>query len=291
MRQALHEQQCFAHADGVTDAIMAVHELVSFKPSEHIVTEGNHDNDIYFILAGTVSVQVKGREVAVRGAGLHVGEMAMIEPAEKRCATVVCLDEVVAAKVAEPKFAEIAEKYPYLWRRLAMELGARLRERGKHVRAPNQRPHIFLGSSVEGITVAKEIQLGLTHLNGVVHLWTNNVFIPGHGTMEDLEAMVNACDVGVVVCTPDDKVINVDRQVDMHAPRDNCILELGMSIGALGRKRTLLVRPRGRDLKIPTDLLGITPIEYVGDDPEHLSAHISHVCTLIEKVVKSEGPR
>lgn len=125
----------------------------------------------------------------------------------------------------------------------------------------------------------------------LTYLWTNNVFIPGHGTMEDLEAMIAACDIGVIVCTPDDKVINVDRHIDMLAPRDNCVLELGMCIGVLGQCRTLLVRPRGRNLKIPTDLLGITPIDYVGDDPANLSAHVSPVCTAIEKVVKAQGPR
>jgi predicted nucleotide-binding protein len=166
----------------------------------------------------------------------------MIEPSANRSATAIALEPVVAGKVSEPDFATLADKYPYLWRRLAMELGDRLRERSKHVRAPNPRPVIFIGSSVEGLAVAKEIQAGLTHLRAVTYLWTNNVFIPGHGTMEDLERQIGTSDLGVIVCTLDDKVVNLDREVDAYAPRDNCILELGMCIGSLGRHRTLLVR-------------------------------------------------
>ncbi len=293
IRQAIYEQHCVAHNDEVADALLRVLELVSYNKDDVIIKQDAHDNDVYFLMAGTVSIMVNGREMALRQAAQHVGEMALIEPSVKRSATVVALEPVVAAKVSEPNFAAIAEIHPYLWRRLAMELGDRLRERSKHVRSPNTRPHVFIGSSVEGLAVAKEIQLGLAHLNVVVHLWTNNVFIPGHGTLDDLETKIHACDIGVMIFTQDDKSVNADRGVDMLAPRDNCILELGMCLGALGRHRTLLVKPRTRDLKIPSDLVGNTPIEYTGDDPDpnNLTAHISPVCTAIEKIVKAQGPR
>jgi predicted nucleotide-binding protein len=291
VRQAVYEQQCIAHNDTVTDAIMGVHQLVFFKAGEQIIVQGAHDNDIYFILAGTASIQVNGREMAIRGAGLHVGEMALIQPASKRSATVIAIEPVVAAKISEPDFATVAEKHPYLWRRLAMELAERLRERSKHVRAPNPRPVLFIGSSVEGLQVAKEIQSGLAHLNSVVHIWTNNVFVPGHYTIEDLERQIGHSDFGIIACTQDDKIVNEDRGINTYAPRDNCILELGMCIGQLGRERTVLVRPRTKDIKIPTDLLGVTPAEYCADDPANLSAHIGPVCTAIEKLVKSNTPR
>ena len=84
------------------------------------------------------------------------------------------------------------------------------------------------------------------------------------------------------------EVINVTRGVDTVAPRDNVILELGMCIGAMGRKRAFLVRPRGVELKIPTDLLGITPIDYKSDDPANLAVHLSPVCTQINQAVERE---
>lgn len=291
IRESLHEQKCIAHNAEVTDALFAAHKFATFKPGEVLIQQDAGDNDILFILAGRVSIRVNGREMALRQGGHHIGEMAMIERSAKRSATAVALEPTVVARVSEADFTPIATRFPDLWRRLAMELGDRLRERSKYVRPPNPRPVVFIGSSVEGLAIAKEIQAGLVHLDAVIYLWTNNVFVPGSYTMEDLERQINASDIGIVVCSADDEIINEDRKIDMLAPRDNCVLELGMCIGALGRKRTLLVRPRTRDLKIPTDLLGITPIEYRADDPANLPAHISPVCTAIEKVVKAQGPR
>jgi CRP/FNR family transcriptional regulator, cyclic AMP receptor protein len=291
LREAILNQQCVAHDDAIADAICATSELVEIKPGDRLTDQGGHDNDIYLILAGRISIRVNGREMAIRQAGQHVGEMVTINPAATRSATTVALEETIVAKVSEPAFATIAEAHPLLWRRLAKELGDRLRERTKFVKAPNPRPVIFIGSSTEGLTIANEIQAGLSHDDYVLTVWTNNVFIPGHGTMEDLQARITTADFGVLVCTPDDRIINEDRGVDEYGPRDNVILELGMCLGALGQHRTLLVQPRIKELKKLTDMLGITPIDYKADDPDNLTAHIGPVCTAIRKVIEMEGVR
>lgn len=291
LREAILDQQCVAHDEAIADGLCASLELISLKPGAVLITQDAHDNDLYLVLAGRISIRVNGREVAIRQARQHVGEMAMIDPSAGRSATAVALGASVVAKVSEPSFATLADAHPKLWRRLAIELSNRLRERSKYVRAPNPRPVIFIGSSVEGLKVAEQIQAGLSHAYVVPQIWTNNVFVPGHGTMEDLEARITTADFGVLVCTPDDRVINEKREVDELAPRDNVILELGMCLGALGRYRTMLVKPRMRDLKIPTDMLGITPIDFTADDPANLAAHIGPVCTAIKAVVEKLGTR
>ena len=48
-------------------------EVAPFPSGSGIVLESAPDNDLYFILAGTVSIQVFGREIAVRTAGQHSG--------------------------------------------------------------------------------------------------------------------------------------------------------------------------------------------------------------------------
>ncbi len=291
LRQAILEQQCVGNDCDVAEALLPNIELVPFKQGEKLIEQRGTDNHIFLILGGRVSIVVNGREMAIRVGRQHVGEMALIDTSAKRSATVIALEETVAAKVAEPAFSAIANKHPKLWRCLALELGNRLRERSKHVQAPNPRPVIFIGCAVEGLNIAEHIQIGLSHADVVPQIWTNNVFTAGAGTMEALEERIRTADFGVLVCTQDDRVINVKRGVDTVAPRDNVILELGMCIGAMGRKRAFLVRPRGVELKIPTDLLGITPIDYKADDPANLAVHLSPVCTQIKQAVEREKVR
>jgi CRP/FNR family transcriptional regulator, cyclic AMP receptor protein len=291
LRQALLEQQCVRNDGDVADAVLKKADLVSFKAGDVLIHQGAADNHIFLILCGKVSIHVNGREVGIRQARQHIGEMALIDKAARRSATVTALEETVAVKVTEPDFTPIADAHPAVWRHLGLELGDRLRERSKLIRPPNPRPVIFIGSSVEGLKIAEQIQLGLSHAYVVPQVWTNNLFLPGGGSMESLENRITTADFGVLVCSRDDQVINEKRGVDTVAPRDNVILELGMCLGAMGRHRAYLVRPRGVELKIPTDLLGITPIDYVADDPANLAAHLGPVCTQIKEAVEHLGPR
>jgi predicted nucleotide-binding protein len=74
-------------------------------------------------------------------------------------------------------------------------------------------------------------------------------------------------------------------------PRDNVVFELGLFIGALGRRRVFVVIPRGAEIKIPTDLLGLTPISYAPGDAVDLAARLGPVCTEIRDVVSQRGSR
>ena len=65
-----------AMARAISDRI----EIASFKPGSSIIEEWGPDNELYFILAGVVSIRVSGREIAVRTAGQHIGEMALLDP-------------------------------------------------------------------------------------------------------------------------------------------------------------------------------------------------------------------
>src|SRR4051794_29128750 len=96
----------------VADAILKRQELLSFKAGEVLIQQGASDNHILLILCGKVSVHVRGREVAIRQARQHVGEMALIDKAAKRSATVTALEETVVVKVAEPDFTPIADAHP-----------------------------------------------------------------------------------------------------------------------------------------------------------------------------------
>lgn len=289
---ALQAQQSVHNNEDLAKELADFVELVqieSGKPESTFIKQGDSDNDIFLILAGKVSVVVNGREKAHRTTGQHVGEMAAIDPSARRSADVVAIEQTVLAKISEPAFSKLASKYPDLWRRLALEIAERLRQRGLEVQPPNEKPHIFIGSSVEALPIARELQTGLAYDPFVVPLWTDGVFRASRDSVDSLVAAVKKADFAVLVLTADDTLIS--REVERRAPRDNCIFELGLFMGALGRDRTFIVKPRGVDIKLPSDLLGITPVEYAEGTDDTIAARVGPVCTAVRKAVQNLGPK
>jgi predicted nucleotide-binding protein len=101
--------------------------------------------------------------------------------------------------------------------------------------------------------------------------------------------MVDEADFAALVFGPDDKVMS--RGGEEMAPRDNVIFELGLFMGGLRRERTFVVKEQRTDIKIPTDLMGMTPIPYVLHDLSRLASAIGPVCTSIIKRVAALGVR
>lgn len=279
---------------GDFEAASELAELVSlseFPSGETLIEEGEADNDLLFVLTGKVAIVVNGRLVAERIPGEHVGEMAMIDTSVRRSASVIAAEETVVARIPEASFSPFADAKPRLWRLIAVELCDRLRQRNRLVRPVNVRPFIFIGSSVESLSFAREIQDGLQHDKVSVRLWTDKVFGASHFPVEDLAAVFDEADFGVLVVGPDDKVVGRDDEHD--APRDNVVFELGMSMGALSRQRSFIVKPRRVDLKIPSDLLGIGCLEFenVPADSADLPSAMGPVCNELRKTIAAIGCR
>ena len=290
--KALREQHIVRDEETLAVEIAALAEVIQFEPvpkKNEIIRQGASDNELYLILAGCVSIRIHGREVNKRHAGQHVGEMALIDPQAPRSASVIATEQTVVARITEPAFTILADKYPYLWRRLALELAARLRQRGSLIKPPNAIPLVFIGSSVEALPVARELQSGLAHDPMIVSVWTDGVFRATKGAVESLLEAVAKSDFAILVLTADDTIIS--REVEKAAPRDNCIFELGLFMGALGRERSCIVRPRGEDMKLPSDLLGLMPLEYASGSHETLTPRIAPLCNEIRKAVKAAGPK
>ena len=289
---ALLNQQTVQNDENLARDLAGIVSLVQIEPNctESIfIEQGGADNDIYLILSGSVSIMVNGREKARRKSGQHVGDLAAIDPTARRSASVVAIEQTVLAKVTEPDFTRLAMKYPVVWRRLALEIAERLRQRGLEVQPPNTVPEVFVGSSVEALPVAREIQSALAHDQMVVKVWTDGVFRASRGAVESLLEAVKKADFAALVLTADDTVIS--REIERQAPRDNCIFELGLFMGALGRDRSFIIKPRGIDIKLPSDLLGITPLEYADGSEDSLSARVAHVCNDIRKAISRLGSK
>ncbi len=289
---ALRAQQSVQNDEDLAKELADLVDLVQIEPGtpeSTFIRQGGSDNDIFLILAGKVSVVVNGREKAQRKTGQHVGEMAAIDPSARRSADVVAIEQTVLAKISEPAFSNLAAKYPNLWRHLALEIAHRLRQRGHEVQPPNEKPRTFIGSSVEALPIARELQSGLAHDPFVVSLWTDGVFRASRDSVDSLVAAVKKADFAILVLTADDTLIS--DEVEHSAPRDNCIFELGLFMGALGRDRTFIVKPRGIDIKLPSDLLGITPLEYAEGTEDTIATRVGPVCSAVRKAVQNLGPK
>ena len=262
----------------------------SWEPGEIILAEGDGDNHLLFLLAGTVSVLVRGRQVAVRKSGQHVGEMALLDPGSPRSATLVADDEVVAARISATAFREIADAHPILWRNLARDLAGRLRQRNDTVGPVNEVSRIFLGCSSESIAVGEVLKAGLESSGIEVRLWTDGVFRPSTFALESLEAELARADFAALVLAPDDTVVS--RDVCSPAPRDNVVFELGLFMGALGHARTFLVLPESSANKLPSDLAGLTYVTYeaVGEESDVPDGVVS-TCRALANAMSSAGPR
>lgn len=246
--------------EAVAQSFAAQCHLVSVPANAVIIRQDHVDNDLYFILSGSVRIFVNEREVASRGAGLHVGEMALVDAASRRTATVVSVEPSVLARVSERAFSEIADTNPFLWRNISIELVRRLDGRRRFHVSPNPHPILFVGSSIEGLPVATALAAAIPKDTASVTLWSEGVFGASHFPIEDLAALLRSADFAALLASADDTVIT--RGKELNAPRDNIVFELGLFMGVLSRQRTFLVVPKGMDIKIPTDLLGINTVRY-----------------------------
>ena len=263
-------------------------QLLAIKSNKDFIVQGNSDSDIYFILSGKVSVRVNDREIAIRSADEHVGEMALIDSTAVRSTTIQTIEPCVVAKISESHFSKLANKHPELWRKIAVVLARRLRERNKFQTAPRSKPAIFIGSSSEGNKVAEAIYNNLSKFPCVPSLWSRGVFEASKTTIEDLIRITEASDFGVIVITPDD--ITKSRKKSKPSPRDNVVFEVGLFMGAISRERTYVVAPKGVDIKIPTDLFGITCLIYEHNSGKSLGRCLQPVFRQLRKLVEKYGP-
>lgn len=213
--------------------------------------------------------------------------MALIDPSARRSASVVAIEQTVVAKISEVSFRLLADKYPRVWQLIAVELGERLRERNQFVASKNPHPVVFVGSSRESLYIAQAIRVDLDGPEVVVRLWADGVFGASQFPLIELEKQIQEADFAILVLGPDDEVVS--RNEKSAAPRDNVIFELGLFMGALSHERTFMVIPRGRDIKIPTDLLGLTPMNYEPGDLKDIASSLGSVCEQLRCIIDKMG--
>jgi Predicted nucleotide-binding protein containing TIR-like domain len=150
------------------------------------------------------------------------------------------------------------------------------------------RPSVFIGSSSEGLEVARAIEYQLQN-DVEVTIWNDgSIFGLGQAYLESLVNALERFDFAILVLTPDDFVTS--REVSAYSPRDNLLFELGLFMGKLGRSRTFAVYDTHAKLKLPSDLAGISHVVYNSDrsDKSIISA-LGPACTAIRNTIRDLG--
>jgi len=145
-------------------------------------------------------------------------------------------------------------------------------------------PSVFIGSSTEGLDVAREVELQLQR-DAVTTIWKDGVFGLSSGTLESLMKVLDQFDFAVMVLSPDDLLES--RNQSYASPRDNVLFELGLFMGKIGRSRVFIVQEQDANIKLPSDLAGIAVSPY--RKRENLLAALSPTCTPIIKAIRVLG--
>lgn len=253
-------QNILRHSSKSTiNSILNNGHLVKYKKGSIITSQNDNGDKVFFILRGTVEVYINDRKIAERNAKECVGEMSVIDPTQKRCATLKAFDDVDLFSLPFNYMSKILEENKDIIRNCAIELCSRLRERSKYYKCPNKKPKIFIGSSKEGVNLVRAIKERIKFADVIT--WEKDTFRPSESTIVDLEKQTQNCDFAILVFTPDDTIIH--RHKKYSTPRDNVTFELGLFMGAIGRDRTyILIEHNLPKLKLPTDLNGITYLTY-----------------------------
>ena len=144
---------------------------------------------------------------------------------------------------------------------------------------------VFIASSTESKSLAVAIQSALPEHELTV--WDQDVFKPSSYPLEALEQALDKAEFAVFLFAPSDQVLM--RGVEQPAVRDNVVLELGMFIGRLGRRRCFIVSPIETDMWLPSDLSGLTRLEY---DPkrQNVAAAMAPPSEAIRRAIEGAPP-
>lgn len=286
--QLLQEQKAIQCDYDLAYALEAASDLVELAPNRRFITQGDFDDDLFFIVRGSAEIVTNGHKHALRPRGCHVGEMALLDPGSGRSADVVAGPNGAAVlKVTGANAREIGDRHPALWRGLARELSERLRGRDSLFVPPNEKPAIFIASSGAAKSDLERLAQRLSSDARDVRPWNGpDIFRPSGFVLESLLEQAHCVDFAVIIATPDDliqkNVNGPNPSPGTMTPRDNVMLEFGLFAGALERQRVIVFQKDG--VALPSDLQGLTVCRYESE------AELDYETEQLAKLVDALGP-
>lgn len=153
------------------------------------------------------------------------------------------------------------------------------------VPAPD-KPSLFIGSSSEGLAVARAIKEQFD-AEADVDLWNEGVFQLNTSYLESLLRATSLYDFALLVLTPDDLVTSRGKR--RAAPRDNVLFEHGLFLGRLGPRRAFVVCDES--IKLFSDFAGITVATYRRRDDEKWTSAVGTACNRIRAAMREQAGR
>jgi Predicted nucleotide-binding protein containing TIR-like domain len=157
--------------------------------------------------------------------------------------------------------------------------------------AAQRKARVFIGSSSEA---RDQVQVFCDVLRDDAEMmpwWIAPEFEPGFSTMEALLLAVDSYDYGIFILTPDDSIESKGEK--SKAARDNVLLEYGLFLATLGRERTFALIQESasveKQVKLPSDLLGITIPRFSFRDQRDLLASVNTAVSKIRQRIKTRG--
>lgn len=250
--------------------------IAEYERGDVLIEEGGWDNDVHFILAGEFEVIIKGQRKAVRGAGLHVGELAGLNHARQRTATLRATKQSLVLTVSAAEMEEIAGDDAEFWKAGMDTVAERLDERNAEIGQTNEHPRVFVISSKEGIAAARLVRTNLDDGKIQVQLWDHGTFSVSEYPMSSLENEIERADFAIAIVRADDVLVSRDKSAKVA--RDNVHLEYGMAVGRLRLERAFLLVDATDDVRLPSDLAGLTTLRYRAGDKDELARSVAKAC-------------
>ena len=144
-----------------------------------------------------------------------------------------------------------------------------------------KRARVFVGCSADSVQDAKMIALFLQNAFSV-EPWWDNVRRPSHHFLEDLEGALSRCDLAVLVATPGE--IEGESGQSFVTLRDSLLVQYGVFVGRLGRKRVFVVATNPVDMRLPADLSGIGYLAPRADSESDPTGHFHELQRLAGEV-------
>ncbi|NNE38348.1 MAG: cAMP-activated global transcriptional regulator CRP [Gammaproteobacteria bacterium] len=127
----------YSHQEIVDEFLEHCHRK-SYPTKQLIIREGDPSRDLYYIISGSVSVQVedkKGHEIvlAYLNPGDFFGELGLFDEDNKRSAFVRAKEKCEIAQISYEKLKSLNDLFPDLLLNIASQLAIRLRKTSRKV--------------------------------------------------------------------------------------------------------------------------------------------------------------